>query len=372
MRKQRRLFLCFFGFILLRLLKRVYFLLRNNADAVIQFEEKSVLERELREMVQFTPPSPKTMKLQMGLYKWLANPEFSGWENIPARNPRQPLLFVSNHANLGIEIPLLVYELYKRQNIFVRALGDHTHFNIPIWGEILKSFGVVDGTRYPCAALMQSGEAVLVYPGGAREAFKRTTDEKYTLMWKDRTGFAKMAVTYGCLIIPVASVGTEDMLDVMYDIPAGWLFGGRDITLPAVKPPSPEKLQRIYFHFAPPISTAAFGHDGENTEYCRIVRDRTKAAIEQSLQLLQKKQAEDPNRLMVKRLSRKVKGLKVLRKLYHKENNGDSGKASDTSTEEIDEKETEPTTTEKQKKEKIRPETTTDPDSATSSDSLSD
>jgi len=199
---------------------------------------------------------------------------------------------------------------------FSRSMGDHIHFQIPLWGDIIKTFGVVDGTREACSILLQAGEPVLVYPGGARELLKRTTDRKYTLMWKERTGFARMAIKHGCTIIPIASVGTEDMLNILYDIPAGWLFGGRDLTLPAVKPPSPDKLQRIYFRFAPPIHTKELSRDCDSYENCALVRDRCKAAIEESLEWLKRKQEEDPYRLAVKRLMQRIRDTNIIGKLY--------------------------------------------------------
>ena len=35
----------------------------------------------------------------------------------------------------------------------------------------------------------------------------------------ERTGFARMAIEYGYTIVPVASVGMEEMLKVVHDIP---------------------------------------------------------------------------------------------------------------------------------------------------------
>ena len=68
---------------------------------------------------------------------------------------------------------------------------------------------------------MLSSQAVLVYPGGARETFKRVGETKYKLEWGNKLGFAKAAIRHGATIIPVGSVGTEDMVDVVYDLPLG-------------------------------------------------------------------------------------------------------------------------------------------------------
>ncbi len=81
--------------------------------------------------------------------------------------------------------------------------------------------GAVDGTRRNVDLLMETKQAIFVYPGGARETFKRTTDEKYCLIWGERKGFAQMAIRHGCTIVPVTNYGTEDMINVVGDIPLG-------------------------------------------------------------------------------------------------------------------------------------------------------
>jgi hypothetical protein len=54
--------------------------------------------------------------------------------------------------------------------------------------------------------LLQRGEAVLVYPGGVREGFKRR-GEQYKLFWPQRAELVRMAAKFGAIIVPVASVG---------------------------------------------------------------------------------------------------------------------------------------------------------------------
>ena len=47
----------------------------------------------------------------------------------------------------GLDAVLLVDHLLREKGIFLRPLGDHLHFKVPVWGEVLTRFGVVDGTR---------------------------------------------------------------------------------------------------------------------------------------------------------------------------------------------------------------------------------
>jgi 1-acyl-sn-glycerol-3-phosphate acyltransferase len=55
---------------------------------------------------------------------------------------------------------------------------------------------------------MRRGELVTVFPGGGREVNKRK-NEQYKLVWKNRLGFARLAIQHGYPIVPFASVGAE-------------------------------------------------------------------------------------------------------------------------------------------------------------------
>ena len=41
--------------------------------------------------------------------------------------------------------------------------------------------------------------------------------ERYKLVWKNRMGFARLAIQYGYPIIPFASVGADDAVDIVLD-----------------------------------------------------------------------------------------------------------------------------------------------------------
>ena len=77
--------------------------------------------------------------------------------------------------------------------IFLRALADHSHFQVPGNATVLRDIiGAVDGNHRNADLLMEHKQCVLVYPGGARETFKRVKDRKYQLFWKKHAGFAKV------------------------------------------------------------------------------------------------------------------------------------------------------------------------------------
>jgi hypothetical protein len=62
---------------------------------------------------------------------------------------------------------------------------------------------------------------------------------RYTLKWKERIGFAKLAFEFGCRIVPFAAIGVEDMLDVVADEDTPIL--GRASRLTPLRDPQPER-----------------------------------------------------------------------------------------------------------------------------------
>jgi 1-acyl-sn-glycerol-3-phosphate acyltransferase len=245
-------------------------------------------------------------------WRRLTSPRFTGLDQIPAE---RPLLFVGNHTLFGIlDVPLMIAELWEQKHIYLRALGDHAHFKIPLWRDFMTQFGVVDGTRDNCRRLMEAGESILVFPGGGREVAKRK-GEKYQLLWKERLGFARMAIRHRCTIVPFAAVGVEDSFDIVADAedilatPLGKLIRGLRIRPEVVPPvavgigrtplPRPE---RYYFSFGAPISTAVHEGRDDDEERCRAVRDATRAAVEAGITELRAYREIDPDRPLLARL----------------------------------------------------------------------
>jgi 1-acyl-sn-glycerol-3-phosphate acyltransferase len=263
----------------------------------------------------FTPPPAKTMGRLLAMHRLWHRPWMNGLENI---DPKRPTLFVGNHTLYGmLDVPLLGYEVYQRKGVYIRGLADRMHYKIPVWREVFKWIGSVVGSRENCSALMQSGAHIMVFPGGSREVAKRK-GEAYQLIWKDRTGFARMAVEHGYRIIPFAAVGAEDCYDILIDsndiMGSGlvkWLrttalgskfIGDGEQIFPLSRGlglsmiPRPE---RFYYSFGEPIETAQYKGESDDPAVLAAVRDAVKASIETQLTALLKVQAKDPQRGLV-------------------------------------------------------------------------
>ena len=252
-------------------------------------------EMERTNIRNWTPP-PHWTTIVFAPLNLILRPEISGAENIKHDSPG---FYVTNHALFGLEMAPFVATVFAQTNIFLRGLSDHFHFG-HFHGEVIRFFGGVDGTRQNVDCLMESKQNVLVYPGGCHEILKPTTVPKYSLMWKERLGFVKMAIKHGYPIVPCCSVGTEDMFDRLFDLPLDFVRKG--LQLPVIAPVLPHRLQKVYFWFGEPIATAQYKGDWENDELCRKVRDQVKAAVEAGIQEMKVKQAADPNRFLLQHM----------------------------------------------------------------------
>lgn len=226
------------------------------------------------------------------------SPRFYGLEKL---DPNKPVLMVGNHTIFGvIDVPLLLAQIYRERGIRVRTLADHQHYDIPIWRDMVERSGGVEGTRENCSKLMERGEHIMVFPGGAREVSKRK-GEQYQLTWKRRIGFCKMAIQHGYNIVPFASVGPDDMYDIVVDAedvihsPVGkllkkagllekkGLLRGGDIIMPLTRGigftalPRPE---RFYFSIGDEIDVSRFQGKDNDEESLFDLRDEVAFAIQ--------------------------------------------------------------------------------------------
>jgi 1-acyl-sn-glycerol-3-phosphate acyltransferase len=256
------------------------------------------------------PPSvvADTVKGVIDVAHRVTRPVFLDVENVPTRGP---FLLVGNHQLLGLQdLPTLVRELEVRRGVRVRGMADRFHFSLPIWRDLLVRMGAVHGTRENCAALLAAGEPVLVFPGGAREVYKRK-GERYQLLWGERTGFARMAIAAGCPIVPFAAVGAEDRFDVLLDVDhpvaaplraVARRVGRRDVGTVLVKGATRGVLPgagRLYFKFGGPIPTTPWAGRADDAQALAECRDAVRAEVEAHIDALRAfRDADSRSRLL--------------------------------------------------------------------------
>ena len=353
---QRRYLLAIGNLLLVLVHKRLLSLLESNGDLILEIEE-ACIERDI---LQFSPPSLPIVTAKVALFTRLFDPQVIGLEHLPEKGP---CLIVGNHAVLGLDMPALLHAIYSQKGIYIRGLADHIHFGLPGWAQYLSFFGAVDGyvrstskvaviffpfltffffnfqslrTPRNCSALLREGNHVLVYPGMLLFPNQQSTDQQsdqqsssllsliffpfsfiilggahevmsteYQLQWKDRLGFVRQAAKHGAPIVPVATVGTNDMLDMVTKLPIGWLTGHRDLELPILKPNM--TIQRVYYAFGRPIHPQDFFAEGKidlaDEKGLNEFKAQVKMELEGLIEQLRAHQAKDPQRFLSSRIS---------------------------------------------------------------------
>ena len=126
-------------------------------------------------------------------------------------------LVAMNHGPVPVDAALLGLEIYERLGRLPRGLTDHLVFKLPVMREVLVAIGAVDGRHDTADTLLDRGNLVMVMPGGAPEAFKPST-AAYRLYWRERKGFARLAIRKQVPVIPAACVGIDDLYTIPWDM----------------------------------------------------------------------------------------------------------------------------------------------------------
>lgn len=262
--------------------------------------------------VRLTSADKRVISVLLAPLRAWTSPVFYGLENIPDDGP---VLVAANHTLYGgIDAPLLVEEVLRKRGRLLRGLAENVLVNAPGVREVIHRWGSVRGTRENCRALLGNDEAVLVFPGGGREAVRRK-NEKYALLWNERTGFARMAIEAGCPIVPVAMIGVDDAFDIVMDANHPILqplrkiiepLGARwELAPPVVRGIGPTPVmrpERFYFSFGTPIDTTPWRDALDLDAAAAEVRDLVRKAVEEELQFLFTQRKGDDGRTLVGRI----------------------------------------------------------------------
>jgi 1-acyl-sn-glycerol-3-phosphate acyltransferase len=220
------------------------------------------------------------------------------------REEEEPLpsstLFVCNHQLGAFELPLLYATIYLQTGLYPRGLADRFHFYVPIYRNVLWMIGGILGDREVCRKVMQARQPLLVFPGGGDEVMRRG-DLKYTLLWGERKGFARMAIENQYTIVPITSIGVEDMFYTLVNIPLKIVFrlfnDKRACESRFVYPVQiPNfQFQKQYFRIGKRVDTAGLEL---SEEHITRVRDQAKKQVQDGFLITKQVRAEDPHRFL--------------------------------------------------------------------------
>lgn len=124
--------------------------------------------------------------------------EVSGMEHLPIDGPA---LIVYYHGAIPIDMYYFVARVCLERNRLIHTVADRFLFKLPGWGIISEAMKVCPGTVQTCANILKDGNLLAISPGGVYEA--QFGNNNYELLWKNRIGFAKVAIEGKAPIIPM-------------------------------------------------------------------------------------------------------------------------------------------------------------------------
>jgi 1-acyl-sn-glycerol-3-phosphate acyltransferase len=151
------------------------------------------------------------------LYRHWFRAEWEGLEKIPSEGGA---LIVANHAAaLPSDAPVIMHGIETELQRPVYGLADHLFKAIPVVGTLWSRVGGV--AAHPENAyrlLREQQQLVLVFPEGTKGPGK-TYNERYRLRRFGRGGFVEIAMRAGVPIIPIAVVGAEESMPILFRLP---------------------------------------------------------------------------------------------------------------------------------------------------------
>jgi len=135
--------------------------------------------------------------------------EVRGLGNIPENGP---VLLVGNHSGGNVSPDSLVFTLAFSTYFGVERpfyqLAHNLVLSMPGLG-FLRRYGTVAASPENARRALDSGAALLVYPGGDHEVH-RPSWEGNQVNFDGRRGFVRLALEHGVPIVPVVSIGGQE------------------------------------------------------------------------------------------------------------------------------------------------------------------
>lgn len=143
------------------------------------------------------------------------SPEVRGQEHLPASGP---VLVVGNHSNLFYmpDAWIVGLELIRRRGLGqpAYALGYDLLFGLPLVGSFLRRIGAIPAEGEAAQLALAMGAAVVVYPGGDREASRPWT-QRDKVELGGHHGFVRLALRTGVPVVPVVTHGSHDSIVIV-------------------------------------------------------------------------------------------------------------------------------------------------------------
>jgi 1-acyl-sn-glycerol-3-phosphate acyltransferase len=151
------------------------------------------------------------------LYERWHRVEWEGLEHVPATGGG---LLVSNHAGaIPSDAPAIMHGIETELGRPVYGLADEIFKQLPVVGTLWsRAGGVLAHPDNAYRLLREQQQLALVFPEGTKGTGK-TFGERYQLRRFGRGGFVQIAMRAGVPIVPIAVVGAEEAMPILWKSP---------------------------------------------------------------------------------------------------------------------------------------------------------
>jgi 1-acyl-sn-glycerol-3-phosphate acyltransferase len=151
------------------------------------------------------------------IYRHWFRVEWEGLEKIPANGGA---LIVANHAGaIPSDAPAIMHGIESELGRAVYGLAEFIFRDLPLIGTAwARNGGVTAQPDNAYRLLREQQQLVLVFPEGTKGTSK-PFNERYKLARFGRGGFVEIAMRAGVPIVPIAVVGAEESMPIVWKIP---------------------------------------------------------------------------------------------------------------------------------------------------------
>ena len=155
-----------------------------------------------------------TRRLYDPIYKHYFRVEWEHFDRLPQTGGA---LIVANHGGaIPPDAPVIMHGIEQQLGRKVYGLAENLFRSVPVVGTLwARGGGVAAHPDNAYRLLHDEGQFVLVFPEGTKATGKRFT-ERYQLHRFGRGGFVEIAMRAGVPVIPIAVVGAEESMPIVF------------------------------------------------------------------------------------------------------------------------------------------------------------
>src|SRR5579862_6460520 len=159
-----------------------------------------------------------TRRLYDPIYKHYFRVEWEHFDRLPESGGA---LLVANHAGaIPPDAPAIMHGIETELGRRVYGLAENLFRAIPVVGTLwARGGGVAAHPDNAYRLLHDEGQLVLVFPEGTKATGKHFS-ERYQLHRFGRGGFVEIAMRAGVPVIPIAVVGAEESMPIVFRLPS--------------------------------------------------------------------------------------------------------------------------------------------------------